>query len=40
MNISHKVTPNIQVSEAWEKVRDLSDSGAHLEEEEEEEEEL
>lgn len=31
VNISHRVTPNIQVSDAWEKVRDLSDSGAHLE---------
>lgn len=31
VNISHRVTPNIQVSDAWEKVRDFRDSGAHLE---------
>lgn len=30
VNISHRVTPNIQVSDAWEKVRDFRDSGAHL----------
>lgn len=30
MNISHSVTPNIQVSLAWEKVRVFRLSGAHL----------
>lgn len=30
MNISHNVTPNIQVSLAWEKVRVFRLSGAHL----------
>lgn len=31
VNISHSVTPNIQVSLAWEKVRVFRLSGAHLE---------
>lgn len=30
VNISHSVTPNIQVSLAWEKVRVFRLSGAHL----------
>lgn len=30
MNISQRVTPNIQVSLAWEKVRVFRLSGAHL----------
>lgn len=34
VNISHSVTPNIQVSLAWEKVRVFRLSGAHLAEDE------
>lgn len=40
VNISHRVTPNIQVSDAWEKVRDFRDSGAHLERDEDEDRDL
>ena len=40
VNISHRVTPNIQVSDAWEKVRDFRDSGAHLERDEDEDKDL